>query len=81
MFFIPRRGNDAYRAQQWSVAKECYDLAIAADSLRMDVEHLESQEPVSLYNVSIPARYGLGECIRYPSGGADFGMWLCTLCL
>lgn len=32
------RGNNAYRAQQWSMAKECYDLAIAADSLRMDVE-------------------------------------------
>ena len=45
-FVVPRRGNDAYRAQQWSLAKECYDLAIAADSLRMDVEHLESQEPI-----------------------------------
>ena len=64
----PRRGNDAYRAQQWSLAKECYDLAIAADALRMDVEHLESQEPVSLSNVSIPARYDLGECLRNPSG-------------
>eukprot|EP00438_Fugacium_kawagutii_P007919 Skav203701 [mRNA] locus=scaffold259:305956:308707:+ [translate_table: standard] len=34
----PRRGNEAYRTQQWSLAKECYDRAIAADSLRMDVE-------------------------------------------
>ena len=36
---------------------------------------------IMIYNVSIPARYDLGECIRYPSGRADFGMWLCTLCL
>ncbi|CAK9027564.1 unnamed protein product [Durusdinium trenchii] len=32
------RGNEAYRTQEWSLAKECYDLAIAADALRMDVE-------------------------------------------
>ena len=42
--FASRKGNDAYRSQQWALAKDCYDLAIAADALRMDIEPLHPIE-------------------------------------
>ncbi|CAJ1458055.1 unnamed protein product [Effrenium voratum] len=31
-------GNEAYQRQDWAVAKDCYDQAIAADATRMDVQ-------------------------------------------
>ncbi|CAE7941680.1 DNAJC7 [Symbiodinium sp. KB8] len=32
------KGNEAYKSQDWSLALECYDKAIKADLLRMDIE-------------------------------------------
>ena len=32
------RGNEAYKSQDWCLALECYDKAIKADLLRMDIE-------------------------------------------